>query len=69
MQQNISKIMVNITFIIAISLLLMATNTWWRMQTQYRAGEKALAAGDFPAAVAGFESAIRMYLPASRTVE
>jgi tetratricopeptide (TPR) repeat protein len=62
-------ILVNGVVLVALMLLLFSATTWWRMQTQYKAGERAQQRGDFAGAVAGYESAIRMYLPYSNTVE
>ena len=63
------KTIVNGTAIIVISLLLFCASTWWRMQEQFGMGESALRDGDFTGAVAGYESAIHMYLPSCPTIE
>lgn len=62
-------IVINIAVIAAIAIALIWANTLYRQHSQFAKGEKALAAGDFTAAVAGYESAIHMYTPASPLVE
>lgn len=63
MNERIRGILVNGTVIACISLLIFAAGTWWRMRTQLALGEEAFRRGDFTAAVAGYESAIHMYIP------
>lgn len=48
---------------------LLWANVWQRQQTQFRAGLAGEQGGDFMVALTGYESAIRMYLPFSATVE
>ncbi len=55
----------NAAVIAIISLLLIWGNTWYRQWNQYATGEAALARRDYIAAIAGYESAIHMYTPAS----
>ena len=62
-------IAVNIVVIALIAVALIWADTLYRQHTQFANGEKAMAAGDFTAAVAGYESAIHMYTPASSLVE
>lgn len=69
MHQGIKKTVVNAAIIIVLSLLLFLAGTWWRMQSQFRLGEAALAKGDFTGALAGYESAIHMYIPYHPTIE
>lgn len=69
MTDRIKIILVNTVVIILICLLLFFAGTWWRMQAQYTLGESALRRGDFTAAVAGYESAIHMYIPFNSTIE
>lgn len=59
------------TFAIAllISSSLLCVNVWQRQQAQYRDGMAGEARGDFMVALTGYESAIRMYLPFSPTIE
>jgi tetratricopeptide (TPR) repeat protein len=59
----------NAVAIALICLLLFFAGTWWRMQAQFTLGEAALRRGDFTGAVAGYESAIHMYIPFNRTIE
>ncbi len=54
---------------LSLSLCLLSANVWQRQQTQYRAGLAGERQGDFMVALTGYESAIRMYLPFSATVE
>lgn len=63
------SILANGMAIIVICLLLFLAGTWWRMSSQFALGEEALGKGDFPNAVAGFESAIHMYIPFHPTIE
>lgn len=69
MKDRIKSILANAVIIVLISLLLFLAGTWWRMQTQFDLGETALKHGDFAGAVAGYESAIHMYIPFNRTIE
>lgn len=55
--------------IIIISLLMFFASTWWRMNRQFSQGEDALRRGDFTGAVAGYESALHMYLPYQPTIK
>jgi hypothetical protein len=69
MTERISAIAVNATVIILICLLLFFAGTWWRLHDQFTLGEEAFRRGDFTGAVAGYESAIHMYIPFHPTVE
>ncbi len=69
MNERIKIILINGIFIVAISLLLFVAGTWWRMQAQFALGNEAFSKGDFPGAVAGYESAIHMYIPFHPTIE
>lgn len=69
MNEQTKSILVNGTVIIVICLLMFLAGTWWRMSSQFSLGEEALRTGDFPGAVAGFESAIHMYVPFHPTIE
>lgn len=51
------------------SVLLICATVWQRQQTQYAEGLDGDRRGDFMVALTGYESAIRMYLPFSPTVE
>jgi hypothetical protein len=67
--EKAKTIAVNIAVIAAVSIILIWGNTWYRQWSQFNRGEKALAAGDYISAVAGYESAIHMYTPWSPLVE
>lgn len=54
---------------LTLVLCLLWGNVWQRQQTQYHRGETGEQRGDFMSALTGYESAIRMYLPLSATVE
>jgi hypothetical protein len=69
MTDRIKIILINTLAIALICLLLFFAGTWWRMQTQFALGETALRRGDFTGAVAGYESAIHMYIPFNSTIE
>lgn len=65
MQRTASTILIALF----IALCLLWGNVWQRQQTQYREGLDGEQRGDFMVALTGYESAIRMYLPFSSTVE
>ncbi|HIJ82383.1 MAG TPA: hypothetical protein HPP76_11820 [Desulfuromonadales bacterium] len=69
MNERLKSIAANSAVIVLISLLSFFAGTWWRMSSQFALGEEAFRRGDFPAAVAGFESAIHMYIPFHPTIE
>jgi hypothetical protein len=69
MTERIATIVVNAAVIALICLLLFFAGTWWRLQDQFSLGEEAFRRGDFTGAVAGYESAIHMYIPFNGTVE
>jgi hypothetical protein len=69
MTDRIATIAVNAAVIILICLMLFFAGTWWRLQDQFALGEDAFRRGDFTGAVAGYESAIHMYIPFNGTVE
>jgi hypothetical protein len=60
---------VNVLVIGVVALLLIWGNTWYRQHTQFERGERAAAAGDYIAAISGYEAAIHMYTPGSSLVE
>ena len=68
MNEKMKSILANGITIIVICLLLFLAGTWWRMSAQFSLGEEALRKGDFPNAVAGFESALHMYIPFHPTI-
>jgi tetratricopeptide (TPR) repeat protein len=69
MNERTKSIMANGSVIILLSLLIFLAGTWWRMNSQFNQGEVALRNGDFTGAVAGFESALHMYIPYHPTIE
>jgi len=69
MTERTITIVVNAAVVFLVCLLLFFTGTWWRLQDQYSLGEEAFRRGDFIAAVAGYESAIHMYIPFNGKVE
>jgi len=69
MTEHIKTILVNTVVIVVICLLLFLAGTWWRMHSQYALGEAAFNRGDFTGAVAGYESALHMYIPFHPTIE
>jgi tetratricopeptide (TPR) repeat protein len=69
MTHRISSILVNAFVIGLICVLLFFAGTWWRLHEQFRLGEVAYQRGDFTGAVAGYESAIHMYIPFDSTIE
>jgi tetratricopeptide (TPR) repeat protein len=69
MNEQLKSIIANGAVIILVSLLMLSASTWWRMSSQYNRGEAALRSGDFAASIAGFESALHMYIPFHPTIE
>ena len=67
--EKVKTIAVNGLVIAVVAIVLVWGNTWQRQRTQFQRGEGALAAGNYIAAIAGYESAIHMYTPGSSTVE
>jgi len=69
MNEQVKSIIANGAVIILISLLIFLAGTWWRMSSQFTQGEAAFRRGDFTVAVAGYESALHMYIPFHPTIE
>ncbi len=69
MNEQMKSIIANGVVIFLISLLLIIAGTWWRMNSQFNLGEQAFRKGDFTGAVAGYESALHMYIPRHPTIE
>jgi tetratricopeptide (TPR) repeat protein len=69
MSERIKSILVNGVVMALVCLLLFVAGTWWRMQAQLELGEDSFRRGDFSSAVAGYESALRMYLPGHPAME
>jgi tetratricopeptide (TPR) repeat protein len=69
MTHRITGILLNAGVIGLICLLLFFGGTWWRLHEQFDLGEAAYRRGDFTGAVAGYESAIHMYIPSNGIIE
>jgi hypothetical protein len=69
MKDRCTTILVNSIVVMLACLLIFFAGTWWRLHEQFTLGENALRRGDFTAAVAGYESALHMYIPFNSTVE
>ncbi|OGU16223.1 MAG: hypothetical protein A2076_00395 [Geobacteraceae bacterium GWC2_53_11] len=69
MNEQAKSIVANGIVIILISLLMFGASTLWRLNSQFNQGEAALRKSDFAGAVAGFESALHMYIPYHPTIE
>lgn len=69
MNEHVKSAIANSVIIIIISLLMLFVSTWWRMNSQFTLGEAALRRGDFTGAIAGFESALHMYIPSHPVIE
>ena len=69
MNQRIAQTIATAVIICLLTLLMFLAGTWWRMRSQFQLGEAALARGDFTGALAGYESAIHMYIPFHPTIE
>lgn len=67
--EKVKTIALNLAAAALISLLLLWGTALYRQHVQFQKGEQGMRSGNFPAAVAGFESAIHMYTPGSSTVE
>jgi hypothetical protein len=67
--EKVKTIAVNAAFIALISLVLIWGTTLYRQHVQFDKGEQGMAAGNFLAAVSGYESAIHMYTPGSSLVD
>ncbi|MCL2760420.1 MAG: hypothetical protein FWD70_02090 [Desulfuromonadales bacterium] len=69
MWDKIKTIGINVLIMLVIGLFLFWGETYLRQVWQYNNGEKALAAGNYTMAIAGYESSIHMYTPFSSYVE
>jgi tetratricopeptide (TPR) repeat protein len=67
--EKLKSIAVNVAVAAVIGIILIWGNTLYRQHVQFDKGERGMAAGDFPAAVAGYESAIHMYTPGASLTE
>jgi len=67
--EKIKTIAVNAAFIALVSVALIWGTTLYRQHVQFDKGEQGMAAGDFRAAVSGYESALHMYTPFSPLVD
>lgn len=69
MKDRLFSLLANAVVIALACLLIFFAGTWWRLHDQFGRGEDAFSRGDFTGAVAGYESAIHMYIPYDSTVE
>jgi len=69
MKEQVKNSMANGIVITMVGLLMVLGSVWWRMNSQFSQGEAAFSRGDFPGAVAGFESALHMYIPYHPIIE
>ncbi|BCS55912.1 tol-pal system YbgF family protein [Geobacter sp. SVR] len=69
MTERVRYILLNGVVIVVLCGLLFTATTWWRLHQQFALGEAALQRGDFTGAVAGYESAIHMFVPFDPTIE
>jgi hypothetical protein len=67
--EKVKTIAVNAAFIVLVSIALIWGTTLYRQHVQFAKGEQGWAAGDFLAAVSGYESALHMYTPFSPLVD
>ena len=67
--EKMKTLAVNVAVAALISLVMLWGATLYRQHVQFDNGEKGRLSGNFPAAVAGYESAIHMYIPGSSLVE
>ena len=63
MTRHVKIILANASIIGLLCGLIFNAATWWRMQNQLTLGDEAYRRGDFTGAVAGYESALHMYIP------
>lgn len=68
MNNTVKSIVANGLVIVMLCLLLFIAGTWWRLNTQFALGEEAFIKGNFSGAVAGYESALHMYIPYNRKI-
>lgn len=66
---KLKTIAVNVALAFVLAIVLIWGNVLYRQHAQFDKGEKGYAAGNFPAAVAGYESAIHMYTPGGSLTE
>jgi hypothetical protein len=69
MAERVKMILANGAVIVVLCLLLFIAGTWWRMHTQFALGDEAFRQGEFSGAVAGYESALHMYIPGHPAME
>lgn len=67
--EKAKTIAVNAAAIAVICVVLIWGNTLYRQHVQFDKGQKGWVAGDFIAAVSGYEAAIHMYTPGSSLVD
>lgn len=69
MNNRIFTILLNGSIILVLCLLLFFIGTWWRLNSQFALGEEAYNKGDFSGAVAGYESALHLYIPYNKKID
>lgn len=69
MTSRVTIIVSNGFVILILCLLLFFAGTWWRLNEQFTLGEEAYKKGNFSAAIAGYESALHMYIPGNKKIE
>jgi hypothetical protein len=67
--ETVKTIAVNVAVAAVLSVIMIWGHTFYRQQVQFDKGEQGRAAGNFIAAVAGYESALHMYTPFSPTID
>jgi hypothetical protein len=68
MTEQTKTIIANVATIAVIALIMLWGATQYRQWYQFQVGDSALASGDYIHAIAGYESALHMYTPASPLV-
>lgn len=67
--ERVKSIAANVAVAAVLSIILLWGNALYRQHVQFDKGEAAEKGRDFPAAIAGYESAIHMYTPGSSLIE
>ena len=67
--EKVKTIAVNVAVAALVAVVLLWATTLYRQHVQFENGEQGLKNSNFPAAIAGYESAIHMYTPGSSLVE
>jgi tetratricopeptide (TPR) repeat protein len=67
--ERVKSIAANVAVAAVLSIILLWGNALYRQHVQFNKGEAAEKGRNFPAAIAGYESAIHMYTPGSSLIE